>query len=148
MGATVRSLKRNNATGNLFADNNPLIEVLLIGGGGGGAGSGSIYAGSGGGGAGGLLNKSLIFPIGAFTVTVGAAGTGGASSGTQRGAAATDSSIIGTNVSLIAIAGGRGGPGSTDGGAFGGSAGGGLNLVPQDFGLPGGSVMGQGQGIV
>jgi hypothetical protein len=147
MGATVRSLKRNVSTGNLFAENDAPLEVLAIGGAGGGAGSGSIYGGSGGGGAGGVIIETFNFPVGTFTVTVGAGGTGGASSGTYRGSSATDTTITGSKIAITAWAGGRGGPGGTDGGEFGGSSGGMSQLRPNAFGITGGAVLGQGQGL-
>ena len=145
MGVT--SLKRNIVSGNLFSENNASLELLAVGGGAGGAGSASIYGGSGGGGAGGLVYKFDNFNIGSYTVTVGAGGTGGASSGTQRGTSPTDTTISGPAINIVAWAGGLAGPGATAGGSFGGSMGGGSNSIPASFGDTGGSVLGQGNSM-
>jgi hypothetical protein len=141
----VRSLKSGLQTGSLYASNDSVLEVLAIGGGGGGAGSGSIYGGSGGGGAGGCLYKETIFPIGSFSVVIGAGGTGGPTTGSGKGSYPTATTITGPKVYLYAYPGGIGGPGATDGGEFGGSAGGGDSHIPASW-YANGSVPGQGNG--
>jgi hypothetical protein len=107
---------------------------------GGGAGGPAYYGG--GGGAGGLLSTvsstggggSLQTPLTmsldtAYTVTVGAGGSGGTSSFTARGTAGSNSSITGSGITTVtATGGGGGGTFSTSGqtaGGDGGSSGGG-----------------------
>ncbi len=146
MSGTVRSLARGTSNGTLYASNDVLLEVLAIGGGGGGGGSGSIYGGAGGGGAGGVLYKETLFPVGSFTVVIGAGGTGGPSSGTYKGSLPGATTIVGPKVDLYAYFGGIGNAGATETPEFGGSMGGGTNLIPSQWGL-GGSVPGQGYGL-
>ena len=143
----VRSLKSGLQTGSLYSFNDSVLEVLAIGGGGGGAGSGSVYSGSGGGGAGGVLYKETIFPVGSFAVVVGAGGTGGPTSGNNKGSYPTATTITGPKVDLYAYPGGIGGAGATDGGEFGGSAGGGDSHIPAAW-TANGSVPGQGNGQI
>lgn len=90
------------------------IEVLVIAGGGGGA-SGE----GGGGGAGGVIynNNFQVTPTTAYTVTVGAGGTGNTNPGGNG-----SNSVFGT---LTAIGGGGGGQVNTQNAASGGSGGGG-----------------------
>jgi hypothetical protein len=145
MSGTVRSLARGTSNGTLYAGNDVALEILAIGGGGGGAGSASIYSGSGGGGAGGVINKEVIFPVGSFTIVIGAGGTGGPSSGSQRGSVPGATTIVGPKVDLYAYYGGVGGAGATEGGEFGGSAGGGDIHIPASW-TANGSVPGQGNG--
>lgn len=109
-----------------FTTNVPLTIRYLVVAGGGGGGSDM----GGGGGAGGYLAAtSYSLPAGTYTITVGAGGVGGpAGSGQVAGAQGTNSSIVGTGVSIVAIGGGGGGSRHNDGGApatSGGSGGGG-----------------------
>lgn len=84
-----------------------IVNYIVVAGG--GSGGGSYYGG--GGGAGGLLVSSItLTPSTTYAVVVGA----GASSGAANG---SNSSFIGTGVSVTTIGGGRGG------GQYGGAAG-------------------------
>ena len=108
-----------------------LCDILIVGGGGAG---GYSYVG-GGGGAGGFVYVQNITLNGSYTIKVG---KGGAIT-TGNGNNGENSSIIGPNVSYIALGGGGGAGGSVNGvvsgiGNNGGSGGGGsyraLNQVP------------------
>lgn len=117
-----------------------LVDLLLVAGGGGGGSTQSGDGGGAGGGAGGLLYYGLETPKtpnGArvllsygttYTVTIGAGGTGGVTSGI--GTNGVNSAFSGTGISYTAIGGGRGGayPGAYPGGVnlslYGGSGGG------------------------
>jgi hypothetical protein len=95
-----------------------VIDYIVVAGG--GSGGGTYYGG--GGGAGGLLTSSSITlsPSTTYAVVVGAGASPGAANG-------SNSSLIGTGLSVTTIGGGRGGatyggePG-TNGGSGGGSA--------------------------
>ena len=93
-----------------------IVDYIVVAGG--GSGGGNFYGG--GGGAGGLLVSSItLTPSTTYTVVVGA----GASSGAANG---SNSSLIGTGVSVTTIGGGRGGAvyggaAGTSGGSGGGS---------------------------
>ena len=103
----------------------PSTQLVLAGGGSGGYNPGNAY-GSGGGGAGGYrTTASGLTPGAVYTVTVGQGGT----STTTASANGTDSSIIGTGVSITSTGGGRGGHGGNASGSTGGSGGGAGNLV-------------------
>ena len=102
------------------------VNYLVVAGGGGGAGASASSGGAAGGGAGGLLTSSVSLVSGtAYTITVGAGGSGGNSGSTWRGTVGSDSVI-----SSIATATG-GGDGATantgttyaarDGGSGGGA---------------------------
>jgi hypothetical protein len=103
-------------------------ECLVIGGGGGGSG-GLASVGGGGGGAGGYLyNPSLELVQGVtYDITVGAGGAAGGDQG--PGGFGSNSSIVGTGVSVISIGGGNGVifPPSGSGGSGGGISGTGLS---------------------
>jgi hypothetical protein len=115
-------------------------DVLIVAGGGGGGGTGNGIAG--GGGAGGLrLLASQSIPGVQHTVTVGAGGTGGLTSGTYYGSNGINSSIIGTGLSLSATGGGAGGANSASTnltGQAGGSGGGGSSGYTYGTGNAGG----------
>ena len=114
------------------------VEYLVVAGGGGGGGS---FHG-GGGGAGGVLAGSLPAAPGAFDVTVGAGGEGGARQTSPRdyGDNGGDSSVLG----VVAFGGGGGGAGLIGAtgavGRSGGSGGGGA------FAATGGAAGTLGQG--
>ncbi|GAC1332134.1 MAG: hypothetical protein NVSMB20_03210 [Bradyrhizobium sp.] len=93
------------------------VWVRVWGGGGGGGGSSGSLS-SGGGGGGGAYSEGIytVTPGAAYTVTVGASGSGGAATPTAGGAGGTSS--FG---SLLSAAGGNGGGSST--GSVGGSGG-------------------------
>lgn len=103
------------------------IDYLVVAGGAGGGGgaNAAAYAG-GGGGAGGMKTGTLSnMAAGAYTITVGAGGTGGAAGNPGvDGNAGTDSSIAAL---VVSTGGGSGGGGGTDPGTGnnGGSGGGG-----------------------
>ena len=100
-------------------------QLVLAGGGSGGYNPGNAY-GSGGGGAGGYrTTASGLTPGAVYTVTVGQGGT----STTTASANGTDSSIIGTGVSITSTGGGRGAHPGNASGSSGGSGGGAGNLV-------------------
>jgi hypothetical protein len=94
------------------------VEYLSVAGGGGGS--------AGGGGAGGLLANTTPVTLtpGTYTITVGSGGTGSTNS-TGQGANGTNSSIIGTGISVTSIGGGGGGASTPTDGYSGGSGGGG-----------------------
>jgi len=94
------------------------VDYLLVAGG--GAGAGGV---GGGGGAGGLLQGFgyAITPATAYTITIGAGGTAGASESTQGSSGSN--SVFGSQ--FTAIGGGLGGSAAAGGGATGGSGGGG-----------------------
>lgn len=94
----------------VFAPQSTLsCDVVVVAGGGGGGGSGQGPAG--GGGAGGFRSLSAQSVTGgvSYTATVGAGGAGGLTSGTYIGYSGTNSSLIGTGLSISATGGGRGG---------------------------------------
>ena len=122
------------ASGTFFVLAPGTIEYLVVaGGGGGGAGRG------GGGGAGGLIyNSAFTITQGiSYTVTVGAGGTG---AGNSNG---SNSTLIGTGLSVTSIGGGGGGgePGYSPSvnGSSGGSGG-----APAEGGSVGAGTVGQG----
>jgi len=81
------------------------VEYLVVAGGGGGG-----YAGwgGGGGGAGGLLQGNVSVSTAVYTVTIGAGGAGGGSMYQAGGNPGANSSIIGTDVSIVSVGGGYG----------------------------------------
>ena len=94
----------------IFAPQSTLsCDVVVVAGGGGGGGSGQGPAG--GGGAGGFRSLSTQSFTGgvSYAATVGAGGAGGLTSGTYIGYSGTNSSLIGTGLSISATGGGRGG---------------------------------------
>ena len=98
------------------------IDVLVIGGGGGG--SAGVYGQSngGGGGAGGLRWFTAQTPTAStYVATVGAGGAGGSSGIAASG---TDSSFIGTGISITGTGGGNGGYHNQANAGAGGSGGG------------------------
>lgn len=111
------------------------IEYLVVAGGGGGRpGVDGAYTG-GGGGAGGYLSGTNLTVSSSLNITVGAGGTNGASN--TNG---SDSSLIGTGISIVAIGGGKGGTntaGTAGVGGSGGGAGGGGSGVTGAAGTPG-----------
>ena len=121
--------------------NTTAIEYLVVAGGGGS----TTFAG--GGGAGGVLAGSIGFvPSATYTVTVGSGGAARGGFGTV-GYAGSNSSVIGSNVSLIAIGGGGGASrlsGAGQDGASGGSGGGGSPADNTRKGLGGAGTAGQG----
>ena len=122
------TLAAKNVTGN--------IEYLVVAGGGGGGGQNGGGTG-GGGGAGGLLSGTISNPSGDIAVAVGA---GGSNNGTS-------SSIIGNDISVTSIGGGRGGygfSGSGSDGRDGGSGGGGAGPGNYGSSVGGLGVVGQG----
>lgn len=94
------------------------VNILVVAGGGGGG-----YDRAAGGGAGGVLYSSnqILYP-GSYAISVGGGGAG-ATSTAANGVNGTNSSVIGSNLSLIAIGGGGGGTYAA--GSAGGSGGGG-----------------------
>lgn len=98
------------------------VDVLVVAGGGAG-GSTSTFDGAGGGGGAGGVKWSTAVAVTAgvgCAVTVGAGGTAGAAP--TNG---TDSSFVGSAVTVTSTGGGKGGSASTGTGANGGSGGGG-----------------------
>ena len=69
------------STGNLVVSTAGSFEILIVAGGGGGGSCRAVRksAKGGGGGAGGILHGTSTFNTGTYTMTVGAAGSGGAS---------------------------------------------------------------------
>jgi len=112
-------------------------DYLVVGGGGGG---GTDIGG--GGGAGGLLTGTTNLAIGStYTVTVGAGGSGAATS-SVRGSNGGNSSVSGTAFTTItSIGGGGGGSKNLRDGALGGSGGGNANALG---GTGGAGTSGQG----
>lgn len=97
-----------------------LEYVAVAGGGGGGTNAGA------GGGAGGYLTGSFtVSPGNSFTVTVGAAGTGGGSADMSPAGSGGNTTIAGATISTILCYGGGGGIRSSGTGGNGGSGGGG-----------------------
>lgn len=88
------------------------VQVLLVAGGGGG------YKYGGGGGGGGLILNTYTFDPGVYTVTIGSGGSGGPyfQLATTSG---NNSSIVGPNINLVAIGGGKTGSNGGSGGANG-----------------------------
>jgi prepilin-type N-terminal cleavage/methylation domain-containing protein len=83
------------------------VDYLVVGGGGAG---GSDMGGGGGGG--GVRSGSASLTVGAYTVTVGAGGTrptGTHASTSAKGGDGQNSSIIGTDINVVARGGGAGG---------------------------------------
>lgn len=149
MGATVRSLKSGSSVGNLFANNQTPIELLLIGGGGGGASpsTNGQYSGGNAGAAGGLIWKeSYLTTLGAYTVTIGAGGAAQAVTSTEQNGAIGASSVFGP---LTAFGGGAGpADGTTSGSIFGGgSEAGYTSLIPSQWN-GGGGTLGQGNAFI
>lgn len=93
-----------------------VIEYMVVAGGGASGRSGNS-SGGGGGGAGGYLAGTFSALDSKLTITVG---DGGAADSNGQ-----NSSLVGNNISVIAIGGGRGGIGSGAAGQPGGSGGGG-----------------------
>ena len=102
-----------------------LVEYLMVAGGGGGG-----QTIGGGGGAGGVLSGgTFVSPGASYTITVGSGGAGAVASPaypTGGGSTGSNSSIVGTGVSIVATGGGAGGnaDGSSNGATPGGSGGG------------------------
>jgi hypothetical protein len=121
----------------------PLTFLAVAGGGGGSYWGGSFYGtvpGGSGGGAGGYITRTVnVLNSNVYTITVGAGGTGGWNSQSQKG---SNTSISGTQLANTAFSGaGAAGPdyNLTDGPPFG-SGGGSANPAPYDtatFGTPG-----------
>ena len=113
------------------------VDFLVIAGGGGGGGTQNGYGGGGGGaggyrasynsetsGGGGSSESSLTFnPSTVYTITVGDGGAAGADN--SNGAAGTNSSIVGNDITDIISAGGGYGASASNAGGSGGSGGGG-----------------------
>lgn len=91
------------------------VCVVAVGGGGGGAGA-ATFAGAGGGGGLGWINNYAVTPGSAYTVVVGAGGTGGNAANGNTGG----NSYF---VSTATVAGFGGGPGTQTTGGAGGSGG-------------------------
>jgi hypothetical protein len=86
------------------------VRVLVVAGGGGGGKSGVDLCGGGGGAGGLLMQESLNLTDTVYSVTVGAGGPGGSiETGEVRTYSGSDSSIIGSDLSIIASGGGGGG---------------------------------------
>jgi len=107
------------------------VEYLVVAGGGGGA---SRH--SGGGGAGGMLTATgfTVTPTTAYTVTVGAGGTGNTTGGTATDGSPGFDSVF---ASITATGGGKGGGTAPGTGGNGGSGGGGGNGALGGSGTPG-----------
>jgi len=107
-------------------------SYLIVAGGGGGGGTQTVTGGGGylggGGGAGGLLSGSTtLTPSVTYTITVGAGGNAGTSSGSPTVGSSGANSVLAGVSSITAIGGGGGGfggNGSTGAGVSGGSGGG------------------------
>jgi hypothetical protein len=98
------------------------IDVLVIAGGGGGSPGVTAAANGGGGGAGGLRWFTAQTPTAStYAATVGA---GGAGANAAQSASGTDSSFIGTGISITANGGGGGGYNNVNNALTGGSGGG------------------------
>jgi hypothetical protein len=83
------------------------VEYLAVAGGGSGGGWGSPWN-TGGGGAGGLLNSTFSIAGGiTYTITVGAGASGGAGRD-QNGSQGSNTTIVGTDVSITCYGGGGG----------------------------------------
>ena len=111
------------------------VEYLAVAGGGSGGGYGSPWD-TGGGGAGGLLNSTFAVAASVtYTITIGAGASGGAGNNTN-GSQGSDTTIVGTGVSIRCYGGGGGALWSPAG--SGGSGGG----VSQQagYGTPGRGV--------
>jgi hypothetical protein len=124
------------------------VSYLVVAGGGGGAGPGFGCDQAGGGGAGGLLTSSVTLTRGSpYTVTVGAGGNGSTSS--PRGVNGSNSVLSGAPISTVTSLGGGGGgagcaPSSIDYGAPGGSGGGAGQGGKPGAGVGGNGTPGQG----
>jgi hypothetical protein len=98
------------------------IDVLVVAGGGGGSPGVHSAANGGGGGAGGLRWFTAQTPTAStYTAIVGA---GGAGANAAQSASGTDSSFIGTGISITANGGGAGGYNNANNALTGGSGGG------------------------
>jgi hypothetical protein len=110
------------------------VTYLVIAG---GAGGGSDTGAAGGGGAGGYQTASVTFNIGVvYTATIGAGG-GGSTNG-------SNSSLVGTGLSVTSVGGGRGGQYEGGAGVAGGSGGGGASIFAGGGGAGGAGTAGQG----
>jgi hypothetical protein len=111
---------------------NLTADVVVVAGGGGGGGAGNGIAGGGGAGGFRILTSQTFTSNVSYTTTIGAGGAGGLTSGTLTGSSGTNSSVIGTSLSLSSTGGGRG------------AAGNGATLTPLTGGS-GGGAQGQSQ---
>jgi len=116
-----------NASGTLTVTKEGLGDVLCVAGGGGGSFGAANESGGGGGGAGGYFLRTILLPVGTYTVTVGAGGSGGTNSSNQ---ASGNVSFLAP--SLVAFGGGHGGGlgGAPSAVASGGSGGGANAFLP------------------
>ena len=117
------------------------IKALVVAGGGPGG-----YQRGGGGGAGGLIYNDALAVTGGATYTINV-GTGGVASASASayGSNGGNSSIVGTDVSVIAEGGGAGGNASTvTAGVAGGSGGGGGGIASGTAAVGGSASSGQG----
>ena len=91
-----------------------LADYLVIAGGGGGGGRCG-----GGGGGGGVIHSNENFSIGNYNVTIGAGGNGALAQSNNYlfalGTNGSNSSIVGNNMNKVAIGGGRGAAGGSNG---------------------------------
>jgi hypothetical protein len=109
------------ATGNLEVNGGTIVaDALVIGGG----GAGGPYVG-GGGGSGGFVEANTMTLIpGTYTATIGAGGDAGGTPRTDTWVNGSNSSVVGTNVNIVAAGGGKGGRYASENGFAGGSGGG------------------------
>jgi hypothetical protein len=111
------------------------VEYLAVAGGGSGGGYGSPWD-TGGGGAGGLLNSTFAVAAGVtYTITIGGGAAGGAGNNTN-GTQGTNTTIVGTGVSITLYGGGGGALWSPAGN---GGSGGGVSQQA-GYGVPGKGV--------
>jgi hypothetical protein len=139
-----------------FIVNRPLTGVKMLvtagggGGGWGGNGDGKKWSGNGGGAGGVIIKADQKLSKGAYKVTVGAGGSGGANPNRKDGAKGGDSNIYSNNskesISGIAVGGGGGGRQNASDpgwGGDGGSGGGGFRALKGT--ITGAHVLGQGK---
>jgi len=109
---------------------NATAEFLVVAGG----GSGSPYVGGGGGGGGFIEGTMAITSGSTYVVTVGAGGNSGGDSGNRNDTweDGKNSSIVGPNVTITALGGGKGGRHAAEAGYNGGSGGGSGSTNGQD----------------
>ena len=139
------TIHKFTSNGTFVPPSNVAVEYAVVAGGGGGGSS----AVGGGGGAGGMLTGNYAVPgMGAgYSVTIGQGGNGGGSASSVDGSPGGNSSIIGGDVSIIAVGGGGGGSslvaqeaGNNGGSGGGGGAGNSLGQIT----TPGSGTSGQG----
>lgn len=118
---------RWTASGVFVVDTSGFADALIVGGGASGGAGGSGIAGGGGGGGAVIRLKNIWFPAGSYTVTIGAASSGGSGAGNFSYLTA---SVFSQFISgFKALGGGGGGGGQGSGGASGDPSGGSLVLA-------------------